>query len=123
MLYKGIKVLDIEPVIYLRDKAKDCKYNQLYVQKKLQSLENKVIDNWGIECPINDMVLIYLPYRNNCDETNEVNIDVDYLINSYNILKEVFENVEINFYLDMNIDGVGNSFDMSIGEFEQYLCT
>lgn len=68
------------------------------------------------------MVLIYLPYQNSYDkDTNEVNVDVNYLIDAYYILREVFDNVKINFYLDGSLDNVGNNFDMDINEFKQYL--
>lgn len=120
MLYKNVKILEIEPVIYLGDKAKDWKYNQEYVKKKLEKVEHKIKGIWGIESPIDDMVLIYLPYQNNWnEETDEVEADVDYLINAYEILKEIFDDVKINFLLDDYVDG-GNSFDMSIEEFKQY---
>lgn len=121
MLYKNVKVLDIGPVIYLGKKAKDWKYNELYVKKELMKVEQKYEGYWGIESPIDDMVLIYLPYQRNRDkETYEAKVDVDYLINAYEILKEVFDDVQINFYLDHDIEGIGNSFDMSIEEFKQY---
>lgn len=122
MFYKNLKVLDIEPVIYLGSKSKNWKDNQLYVKKELEKVKDKIKGSWGIECPINDMVLIYLPYQNSYDkDTNEVNVDVNYLIDAYYILREVFDNVKINFYLDGSIDNVGNNFDMDIDEFKQYL--
>lgn len=121
MLYKNVKVIDIEPVIYLGDKAKDWKYNQLYVKKELEKVAHKFDGNWGIESPIDDMVLIYMPYQTNYNkETNEVKVDINYLINSYEILKEVFDDVKINFYLSDYVDG-GNTFDMSIEEFKKYI--
>ena len=68
------------------------------------------------------MVLIYLPYQNSYDKNkNEVNVDVNYLIDAYYILREVFDNVKINFYLDGSLDNVGNNFDMDIDEFKQYI--
>lgn len=121
MMYKGVKVLDIEPIIYLGDKAKDWSYNQKYVQKELGKVKHK--DSWGIESPIDDMVCIYLPYRDKTynPTTEESTVDVEYLIEAYYILKQVFDNVQINFYLDNDIEGVGNNFDMTIEEFKEYI--
>lgn len=119
MLYNGIKILEINPVIYLGEKSRDCMSNSLYVKKELDKVSDQFEGEWGIECPIEDLVFIYLPNK----ENSNVGEIINNIYDSYDILKDIFDNVKVNFYLDRVIEGLGNSFDMTISEFTYWTTT
>lgn len=107
MLYKGIKVEEINPIVYIKDKAsKDWKENEIYVADKMVAAG---ISNFGVENAIDDMVYIYLSF--DCVKEPEL------LSNIYNTLKSIFEEVVINLLLDGHIEGIGNTVDITIEEY------
>lgn len=119
MNYKNVKVLSIEPVIFLGKDFINNNYrnNEEYVLNKINGFEFK--SELGIECPSEDMVFIQLAQYDDYDpiimqDTMEIIMDtLDKLI-------KVFDDVKINLYLDGYIDGHGNNVDLSIKEFIEW---
>jgi|GEM_PF-3642511 len=108
MLYKGIEVLAINPVVYIKNNATEIwKENERYVLNKMVELG---FDDFGVENPIDDMVCIYF---NGKDWTAEKEL----LSSIYDKLSSNFEEVKINLYLDDCIEGVGNTVDLTLEEF------
>lgn len=121
MKYKDIKILDINPVVYLGEDFKDMnfKYNQEYFKRKISDL--KFPYGFSYECPIEDMISIGIDYEDDFEPIIKENT-VEKIFAVINELLKVFsKNVKINFYLDGLIEGVGNSIDMDIIEFVNYL--
>ncbi|MEG0728157.1 MAG: hypothetical protein RR420_00905 [Anaerovoracaceae bacterium] len=135
MKYQNIHVLNVSPVIYLGDKSKNWKSNQEYVRSELEKVKDKIDSCWEIECPIGDMVLIYLPIKDNLSkedyetmttedfllEAYKIATDFSDVLAAYEILNSIFEDVKINLYLDDVIEGIGNNVDMSIDEFKSFI--
>ncbi len=108
MLYKGVKVLEINPVVYIKDKAVESwKDNEKYVSEKMLEIG---FENFGVENPINDLVYIYFQNRNWSIETG--------LSETYEKLTKIFDEVKINIHLDDFIEGLGNSIDLTLNEFK-----
>ena len=108
MLYKKIEVLEINPVVHLKEKAtKNWKENEKYVLNKMVKFD---FNNFGIENPVNDIVYIYFKDKVWSIETEE-------LCKIYEKLSKIFDEVKINLYLDDSLEGVGNSIDLTLDEF------
>ena len=108
MLYKGAKVIEINPVVYIKDKAtKVWKENERYVLNKMVDLG---FENFGVENPIDDLVCIYFKDKDWIIETELLSI-------IYKKLNDNFEEVKVNLYLDDSIKGIGNSVDLELEEF------
>lgn len=121
MKYKDIKILDINPVVYLGEdfKDKDFKYNQNCFKRKIK---NSVFAyGFGYECPIEDMISISVDYKDDFEPIIQEKTLVKILSVTNELLKIFGENVKINLYLDKSIEGIGNSLDMDIKEFFDYL--
>ena len=105
MLYKDIKVEQVDVAIYLGEEYKDknWKENERLVFDKL--IESG-LDNFGAECVGNDLVYIYT------EEVTRV----------YMYARDLFSDVKINIYLDDYIeedDGTTyNALDLT---YEEYL--
>lgn len=108
MLFKGVKVLDVNLVVYLKEKAtENFKDNENYVA---EAIVKEDITDFGVENPIDDMVYIYLYY------VDEV-LDTDKFSKIYEMLKRIFPEVKVNLGLDNCLDGVGNTVDLTLEEF------
>jgi hypothetical protein len=108
MLYKNVEVTEINPVVYIKDKATESfKANEKYVLNKLVILG---FNTFGVENPIDDLVYIYFQ---NKDWTKETEL----LSDVYKKLSGVFPEVKVNLHLNEFIEYVGNSVDLSLDEF------
>jgi hypothetical protein len=112
MLYKGVKVEQINLVIYLKEKKREhWKDNERLVLNWLR--ENKI--SAGVENPIDDLVYIYL------FEDDEVKDNMKLLSDVYTKIKKEYNEVKINLHLDGFIEEEGNSIDLSLEDFKQLL--
>lgn len=121
MKYKGVKVLYINPAVYLGEEFKnnDWRDNQKIFKEKIKSLDFGV--GFGYECPIEDLIDIQVDYRDNLEPLAQMDT-IDKIFNVTNELLKVFEDkVKINLHLDDYIEGEGNSIDMTITEFVKWL--
>ena len=108
MLYKGIEVEEICPVVYIKDKAtKDWKENERYVLNKMVALG---FSEFGVENPIDDLVHVQF-------DNKDWAVETELLGEIYKKLKTVFEEVKINLYLDGYIEEIGNTVDLTLEEF------
>ena len=112
MLYKNVKVEEVNVVIYLREKAVDnWAANERIV---LDWLNKSMIEiNVGIENPVDDMVYLYF--------LDVENVNIKLLTEVYKEAEKEFEEVKVNLYLDGCIDGDINSVDLSLDEFLKLL--
>ena len=121
MKYRDIKVLEINPVVYLGEdfKNKDYKFNEEYFKNQIKNLEFRYAFNY--ECPIEDMISVRIEYEDDFTPIIQEKT-VEKILSVTNELLKVFgKGVKINLYLDDFIEKVGNSIDMEIDEFTKYL--
>ena len=122
MLYENVKVLDINPTIYLGEECKnnDWKINEQEVVRKLK--RNSFDFKWNVECPIDDMVLIGIENDDKYEPIIKTET-IDHIFTIINKALEVFnpEQVKIQLYLDGYIDEIGNCIDLNIKEFISWL--
>lgn len=120
MKYKDVKVLEINPVVYLGEdfKDKNFKYNQDYFKSKIKDCSFAY--GFGFECPIEDMVSIHVDYKDDFEPIIREKTLEKILFVTNELLKIFGENVKINLYLDKSIEGIGNSIDIDIKEFFDY---
>jgi len=121
MKYKEVKVLEINPVVYLGEdfKDKDFRYNQNCFKRKIEN--SKFAYGFGYECPIEDMISISVYYEDYFEPIIKEDTLEKILSVTNELLKTFEENVKINLHLDKSIEGIGNSLDMDIKEFFDYL--
>lgn len=121
MKYKNVKVLEINPVVYLGEdfKNNDWKVNQNIFKEKIKDINFEY--GFSFECPVGDMICINIDYEDKFEPLLKENT-IDMIFSVFNQLLKVFkENVKINLHLDDFIDGIGNSVDMNIEELVEYL--
>lgn len=119
MNYKNVKVLSIEPVIFLGKDFinNDYRDNEKYVLNKLEGLSFK--SELGLECPAEDMVFIQLAHGDDYDPIIKYNT-MELIMDTLDKLIKKFNNVKVNLYLNGYINGCGNSVDLSIKEFIEW---
>ena len=121
MRYKNIKVLSINPVVYLGEEYRHNHWavNQKIFKEKIKDLHFDV--SFGIECPIEDLIDVQINY----EDTLEPLARKDTIDKIFKVTKELIivfrDTVKINIYLDDYIENVGNSIDMTIEEFTDWL--
>lgn len=121
MNYKGVKVLYINPTVYLGEdfKNNDWRDNQRIFKEKIKNLNFGV--GFGYECPIDDLIDIQVDYEDNLEPLAKMDT-IDKIFSVTNELLKVFgDNVKMNLYLDNYIKDEGNSIDMTITKFVQWL--
>lgn len=121
MKYKNIKVLEINPVVYLGEKFKnnDWRENQKIFKEKIKDLDFQV--GFGIECPIEDLICVQVDYTDTLEPLAKMDT-IDKIFSVTNELLKVFaHSVKVNIYLDGYIEDGSNSIDMTITEFVKWL--
>lgn len=121
MKYKEVKILEINPVVYLGDdfKVKDFRYNQNHFKSKIK--ETEFAYGFGYECPIGDMISMQVDYEDNFEPIIKQDTTEKIFAITNELIKIFGKNVKINLYLDKSIEGIGNSLDMEVKEFFEYL--
>lgn len=121
MRYENIKVLEINPVVYLGEEFKnnDWRDNQKLFKERIKDLDFNV--SFGIECPIEDLIYVQVDYEDNFEPLAKMDT-IDKIFSVTNELLKVFEsNVKVNLYLDSYMKNGDNSVDMTITEFVRWL--
>lgn len=120
MKYKDIKILEINPIVYLGEEFKDNTFieNQNIFKDKIKDLQ--FTQDFSFECPIEDMISIHIDYEDKFEPMIKENT-VDKIFGIVNELMKVIDDVKINIYLDGYIENEGNSIDLNIKEFVDYL--
>lgn len=120
MKYENVKVLEINPVVYLGEEfiKNDWKINQNIFKGKIEGLHFKCFFNY--ECPIKDMISISVDYSDDFEPLAKTST-IDNILGVINELLKVFSDVKVNLHLDNFIEEKGNSIDLDIKEFINYL--
>lgn len=121
MKYKGIKVLEINPVVYLGEKFKnnDWRDNQAFFEEKIEDLNFE--HNLEFECPIGDLIYIFVNYKDSLEISTKKDT-INRILSVSNELMKVFgDNVKINICLAEYIEDGYNSMDISVVEFSKWL--
>lgn len=119
--YENIKVLEINPVVYLGEEFtdNDWRYNQKIFKEKVRDLDFEV--GFSIECPIEDLIYVQVDYDDDFEPlAKKETIDKIFSV-SKELIKLFEDNVKINLYLDDYMEDGSNSVDMSIEEFTVWL--
>lgn len=118
MNYRGIKVLFISPVVYLGEEFKNnhWKDNEKIFKNRIKNLNFISGIRW--ECPIEDLIVLSVDYE---DDLIDILIKI---FNTINELLKVFnkDEVKINLYLENLYLDNGDSIDMTIVEFIEWVC-
>ena len=121
MKYKNIKVLEINPVVYLGEEFKnnDWRDNQKLFKERIKDLDFNV--SFEIECPLEDLIYVQVDYEDDFEPLIKMNT-IDKIFRVTNELLKVFENnVKVNLYLDSYMKNGDISVDMTITEFVRWL--
>jgi hypothetical protein len=120
MKYKNVNVLEINPVIYLGEEFKNnyFKENQNIFKNKIKQL--RFNHNFWYENPIDDMISMYVEYDDDFIPLAKEST-IDRIFGVVNELLKVFTEVKINLHLVDFIEGEGNSIDLNIKDFTEYL--
>lgn len=118
MNYRGIKVLFISPVVYLGEEFKNnhWKDNEKIFKNRIKNLNFISGIRW--ECPIEDLIVLSVDYEDDLIDT------LIKIFNTINELLKVFnkDKVKINLYLENLYLDNGDSIDMTIVEFIEWVC-
>lgn len=120
MIYNGVKILEINPIVclgkqYIRN---DYKYNQDIFKKQIKGLKFPI--DFSYECLNEDRISVYISHDDDFEPIPKEET-LNRILHICVELMKIFTDVKINFFLDGYIDQNYNTIDLEYVEFIDFI--